>query len=328
MPASHVHNLYKAIKQGDADTVAAVLKKLPREFEFEEKTVRSEHTALMFACEHGTPTIVRQLLEQGALPGCELPYHTNTCLKSAARNPKFALDVLECLKDHDSSTFASLLNAHGSGYEEKSGDLYTPLYTAVDREAPDLVRYLIGEGADPLARVPGRLRTPWSRALESGLDEMVQAFLDLGCKVDKATFTAGFSHFRRTEYQHPGFEYQEFTTDWESRIRLGTHRFESYNLDYLCPVYNATLNYGRDYLGKGTAKTFVLFTFEPGDDEGRAIFLEEILPGMVPCGSIIGGDLSLRFWWTPSEGAELLLCGQDWTIKDRMGLRVSDPGLC
>lgn len=56
----------------------------------------ADHTLLMYACERGTPEIVKYLLEKGAQVS-ELEWSTNNELKSALRNSQQSREILELI---------------------------------------------------------------------------------------------------------------------------------------------------------------------------------------------------------------------------------------
>jgi ankyrin repeat protein len=56
----------------------------------------ADHTLLMYACERGTPDIVKYLLEKGTQVS-ELEWSTNNELKSALRNSHHSREILELI---------------------------------------------------------------------------------------------------------------------------------------------------------------------------------------------------------------------------------------
>lgn len=132
------------------------------------QTSRVGRAPLHDAMEYGRPDIVRRLVRLGAdvgLPGS----HGNTPLHVAAYAGR--VDTMTALLNASPrAEWAALLNLHNEFQE-------TPLHSAVDGGRLACVDLLVGLGGDINAR-NARGRTPLSRAIAAGRDDLVRALLE------------------------------------------------------------------------------------------------------------------------------------------------------
>ena len=76
-----------------------------------------------------------------------------------------------------------LLREHGADLEARDGKQWTPLYAAVDRDALEVAKYLIEQGAQVKSPTGGGSRSPLLAAAYSGNVEMVKLLLEAGADV-------------------------------------------------------------------------------------------------------------------------------------------------
>lgn len=123
--------------------------------------VKSQHgsTPLEEACRHKKVEIVDILLQNGAdpnLPGGEYPISLATgsveCLKlllAAGADIRLHKGLIELATFNKSIEAIQILLDHGADINEKAGDHFLPTTTAIRDNHPEILQFLLKNGADP-----------------------------------------------------------------------------------------------------------------------------------------------------------------------------------
>ena len=105
-----MQKIVEAIKGDDSEMLNTILKKYSTE-QISESTPYSNYTLFMYACEEGSPQVVKTFINQGAYLFF-VKYADNNEFKSAVSNKKYSYEVisllLEMFKDDKKGAVAEL----------------------------------------------------------------------------------------------------------------------------------------------------------------------------------------------------------------------------